>query len=271
MTTSRFENPHQQAAFAVVFRDGAVLGQAGMQEHRMRHHRRADDADGDQQSALVGQARRHQSDGRAAPVDGRQKQFDQITKTYNGNHGADDHFHEAEAAALEQENAVGHDRGDRHALEQRNAGEQRQADGAAEKFGEIGRHGGEFANGPHHPDQRARIGLAAHLGKVASGHDPELGRHRLEQHRDQIGQKHHPKQRIAVFRPGLDVGGEIARVHIGDRRDYRRTEERQYCADSAAPARHHFADREFGPPRQAFLHCNVSHFVPSKVQDSRSI
>ena len=69
--------------------------------------------------------------------------------------------------------------------------------------------------------------LAAHLGKVASGDDAELGRQRLEQHGDHVGQQHHPEQGVAVSRAGLDVGGEVAGVHVGDRGDHRRTGEQQ--------------------------------------------
>jgi hypothetical protein len=49
----------------------------------------------------------------------------------------------------------------------------------------------------------------------------------LEQHRDDIGEGHDPEQAIAIARPGLDVGGEVARIDIGDRRYDSRPEEGQ--------------------------------------------
>ena len=121
--------------------------------------------------------------------------------------------------------AVGHDRGHDHSGEQRHVEQQRKPDGAAEKLGEIGRHGGDLADDPHRPNDRPRKLIAAHFREVAAGDDAELGRQRLEQHRDHIGEQHHPEQAVAVLGPGLDVGGEVARIHIGDRGDHRRAGE----------------------------------------------
>ena len=69
--------------------------------------------------------------------------------------------------------------------------------------------------------------VAAELRQVAAGDDAELGRERLEQHRDQIGQQDDPEQEVAVLGAGLDVGGEVAGVHVGDRGDHRRAGESQ--------------------------------------------
>ena len=66
-----------------------------------------------------------------------------------------------------------------------------------------------------------------HFGEVAAGDDAELGRQRLEQHGDQVRQQRDPQQRVAVTRARLDVGGEIAGVHVGDRGDHRRPGEQQ--------------------------------------------
>ncbi len=65
---------------------------------------------------------------------------------------------------------------------------------------------------------------------------PSLSREREEQHRDQIGEGDDPKQQIAELRPGLDVGGEIAGVDIGDGDDDRRPGERQEPAQPPALA-----------------------------------
>ena len=65
--------------------------------------------------------------------------------------------------------------------------------------------------------------IAAHFREILAGDDAELGGQALEQHRDDVGEQHDPEQAVAVFRAGLDVGGEIARVHIGDRGDDRGT------------------------------------------------
>ena len=119
--------------------------------------------------------------------------------------------------------------------------QQREADRAAEEFGEVGRHRRHFADDPQGPDDRLRKMLAAHFGQIAPGDDAELGRQRLEQHGDDIGEQHDPQQRIAVFRARLDVGGEIAGVHIGDRGDHRRAGEQQR-AEPARLAGQHLAN-----------------------------
>jgi len=77
--------------------------------------------------------------------------------------------------------------------------------------------------------------IAAHLREILAGYDAELGRKRLEQHRDQIGDQNHPEQGVAVFGAGLNVGGEIARIDIGDRGDDRRTGKRR-IGPPGAPA-----------------------------------
>ncbi len=99
--------------------------------------------------------------------------------------------------------------------------QQRKTDGAAEEFGEVGRHRRDLADDPQRPDYRLGKMLPAHFGQIAPGHDAELGRQRLIQHGDDIGGEHDPEQRIVVFRAGLNIGREIAGIHIGDRGDHR--------------------------------------------------
>ena len=133
---------------------------------------------------------------------------------------------------------------------ERHVQQQRQADGAAEKLGEIGRHGGNLADRPHRQHHRTRKMIAAHFRKVLAGDDAELGGQALEQHGDDVGEQHDPEQAIAVFGAGLDVGGEIARVHIGDRGDDRRAGKRQRGAQAPALARQHLARGDQRPVGQ---------------------
>ncbi len=85
--------------------------------------------------------------------------------------------------------------------------------------------------------------IAAQFCKVPSGDDAELGGQRLEQHGDQVGGDHDPEEIVAVFRAGLDVGGVIARVHVGDRGDHRGAGKREPCHSAAAPASEHVPRR----------------------------
>ena len=212
-----------------------------MQEDRVRHYGRADDADRQRQRGGVGQdRRRHAADGRA-PVDRRDHQLDEVAKADGRDEGADDELDRPEAPALDMQDGERQERDDAHADHHRNMQEQRKSDRSADEFGEIGRHRGEFADAPERVDDRLRQPVAAHLREVPPRHDAELGRQRLKQHRDDIGEQHDPQERVAVSGAGLDVGGEIAGVHVGDRGDHRRTDE-QECGKGAAAARQRLLD-----------------------------
>ena len=212
---------HHGVFLIVIMGRYARLGQAGMQVDRVRHHRRTDNADRQQQRLGIGDFRHDRMISRRAPIHRRNEDLDQIAKPDNADQAADDQFDRPEAAALEQEDAIGDDRGDAHAVDQRHLEQQRQADRAAEKFGEIGGHGGDLAHHPHGHDHRFGKMVAAHFREVAPGDNAELGGERLEQHGDQVGDQHDPQQAVTVFGAGLDVGGEIARVHVGDGSDDR--------------------------------------------------
>ena len=140
----------------------------------------------------------------------------------------------AEPAAFEHQDAIGEDARDAHAGEQRDMQQERKTDRAAEKFGEVRRHRRDLADDPERPDDRFWKMLAAQFGQIAPGDDAELGRQRLEQHRREACRQHHPQEGIAVFRPGPDVGGEIAGVHIGDRSDDRGARKQQRAAPASS-------------------------------------
>ena len=191
-----------------------------MQVDRVRHDGRADDADRDRQGAGVRQLRNNAADRRRAPINRSDEHFGEIAKRDRGDQGADNDFDRSKPSRLEHQNAVCQHGRDAHAGDEGDVQQQGQTDGAAEEFGEVGRHRRHFADDPQRIDDGLGKMLAAHFGQVAPGDDAELGRQRLEQHGDDVGHQHDPQQRIAVFRAGLDVGREIAGVHIGDRGDH---------------------------------------------------
>jgi hypothetical protein len=175
----------------------------------------------------------------SAPVHRGDEHFGEVAERNDGDHRADDELDRPEAETLEHEQAVGDNRGHYHAGEEREVEQQGKPDGAAQELRQIGRHGGDLADHPHRPDHRLRKMIAAQFREIAAGHDAELGRERLEQHRDQVGEQDDPKQAVAVFRAGLDVGREISRIHVGDRGDDRRAGEGQIGAQSSAlPGQH---------------------------------
>ena len=179
MTSSIGEAQHHSPLVRVAdWRAG--LGQAGMQINGVRHYRCADDADGKQEGLGIGQLRHHGMQCRRAPIDRNYEQLDQVAKRNNANHAADDQLERSEPMAFEHQDAVGDDAGDDHACKQRHAEQERKPDGAAEKLGQIGRHGGDLADDPHRPDDRPGKLVAAHLCQVSAGDDAKLGRQRLE-------------------------------------------------------------------------------------------
>ena len=84
----------------------------------------------------------------AAQSTGAMTHLDEIAKGDRRYERADDEFDRAKAAAFEHQKAVGEDGGYAHADEERDMQEQRETDGAAEEFGEVGRHRRHFAHDP---------------------------------------------------------------------------------------------------------------------------
>ena len=172
-----------------------------MQVDRMRHHRGADDADGEQQRLRIGDLRHDRMFGRRNPVDRNDEHLDQITKRDDAHHDADDQMHWSEANAWNINRPIGDDAGYDHAGEQRQVKQQRQPDGAAEKLGKVGRHRRDLAD-DHIPQTTGCGKWSRHISaRFAAGDDAELGRQRLEQHRDDVGEQHDPEQAVAVAAP----------------------------------------------------------------------
>ena len=81
----------------------------------------------------------------------------------------------------------------------------------------------------HHGKMRA-----AELCEALAGDDADPGGHRLEHHGDEIGEHDDPEQQVAETCAALDVGGEVAWVHVGDRGDHGGPGERQEAPQPAA-------------------------------------
>ena len=82
------------------------------------------------------------------------------------------------------------------------------------------------------PIRIRRVVLARdRLGQRQARRDAELRRERLDEDRHQVRDDEHPQEHVAELRAGLDVGREVARVHVGDAGDERRAEERQHALD----------------------------------------
>jgi len=78
--------------------------------------------------------------------------------------------------------------------------------------------------------------IAADLGQVAPGGDAQLRRERLNEHGHQVAHQDDPEQEVTEAGAALDVGGEVARIDIGDARHERRPEEGEHPPDPAQPS-----------------------------------
>ena len=147
----------------------------------------------------------------------------------------------AEAAALQREDHERDHAGHQPRGEQRHAEQQVEPQRGADELGDVGRHRHHLGLHPHAPRKRPGVGGAEQLGEVVVGDHPELGRQVLDQHRHHVGDQHDPQQQVAELRAALDVGGEVAGVHVGDGGDERGAEHRQRGAH--APARQQLLER----------------------------
>ena len=106
----------------------------------------------------------------------------------------------------------------------RRAGEQIQPQRRAKKLGEVGRHGRDLGGDPQPHGRRPTEVLAAALRQRHSRHNAQLGREVLDDDRHRVRPQQHPQQAVAELAAPHDVGGEVARVDIRDRRDKGRPE-----------------------------------------------
>ena len=117
-----------------------------------------------------------------------------------------------------------------HADLERNVKQQIEADGGADHFGQVGRGDGDFRRQPQRPRHPARKGIAAGLREVAPGADAEPRAQRLQHDRHQIGQQRDEQQRVAEFGAAGERGRPVAGIHVADRDEIARTQERQQLA-----------------------------------------
>ena len=191
----------------------------------MRHHGGAEDAGGQQQA--VG-ARRSAGTRPAARSAGTRSMRTTVRQEAEQDHpeqAGDGQLERPVAAALQSQQRERDDSGDHTAGEQRNAEQQVQRDRAADHLGQVGGDGHQLGLHPHAARDRAWEVVAAQLRQVAPGGQAQLGGQRLDQHRQQVGGDDHPEQQVAVLGAGGEVGGEVARVDVGDGRDEGRTEQ----------------------------------------------
>ena len=97
------------------------------------------------------------------------------------------------------------------------AEEEIEAEGCAEKLGEVGGDGGDLGGDPEEERHGPGEVLAAVLGEGEAGDDAELGREVLDEDGHGVRPEEHPEQAIAEAAASFDIGGEVSRIDVGDR------------------------------------------------------
>ena len=134
------------AFFLAGFPDPPGLHQRRMQIEIVRHHRRADDGDGDVQALIVQprqQPRHDFMDHRP-----RKRQLDQEASGDHRDQDQDHRFDQADSVAGKPQHQDGVERGDQHPDQQRQSEQQAQRDGRAQHLRQIARGDRDFAQHP---------------------------------------------------------------------------------------------------------------------------
>ncbi len=219
----------------------------------MRHHRGADDADGDVQHLRIGDdlGRGDEAAGDLGDRRLRQDQFDQEAAG-DDQHQADDKGLEMpEAAVLQVQHHHDVERGQHHAPQQRDAEQQLQRDRGTDHLGQVAGDDRHLAQQPQGHGDRLRIMVAAGLGQVASGDDAQLGRQRLQQDRHHIRQQDDRQQRVAEGRAAGQVGRPVAGVHVADGNEIAGADKGEQLAQPADADRYCDAAVHLGQARSA--------------------
>ena len=216
------------------------LHDRGVQVQVVRHHRGAQDADRDVEHRRVGHdlGGRHQSPNHLRQRGPRHEELHREADRDRADQHDDEGLEPPEPLVLEQEDQQDVEGGEDHAPEQRNAEQQVQRDGRADDLGQIAGRDGDLAEDPEHEADRPRVVVAAGLGQVAAGDDPQLQRERLEQDRHEVGEEDHAQERVSEACATRYVGGPVAGVHVAHGHHVPRTGEGERLPPERASARH---------------------------------
>ena len=136
----------------------------------MRHHGRAEDADGEQHAVGAGEVR-DQPAGDAARVDVRPAAGRRGSRADDAEQAGDRQLEAPVAARLQREDAERDDGGDQAGGERRHAEQQVERDRRADELRQVGGDRDHLRLHPQAPGHRAREVLAAQLGQAAARDD----------------------------------------------------------------------------------------------------
>ena len=174
-----------------------------MQVEVVRHHRRAENPDGDVEHGRIGHdlGGWNQSRQDLPHVRLGQHHLGGEAGSDGGDERAHDRFEPAETAILQQQDHQHIASRQYHAPEQRNMEQQVEGNGGTDHFGEVARRDGNFAENPESEGNGAGEVIAAGLGEVAPGDDAELEGESLQQDRHQVRDQHDAQQGVAQPQP----------------------------------------------------------------------
>ncbi len=204
-----------------------VLGQRRVEVDDVRHDRRAEDPDREEERLAAAELRHDRVVEDRAVLRVGEDELGDVAGADHADERRDHRLERPRAEPLQTEDRERRDARDDRREEEAPAEEEAEADRRAEELGEVGRHRDQLGLAPEQERRAPRVLLAADLREVAPGRDPELGRERLDQHRREVRGDDHPHQPVAEARAGGDVGREVAGVDVGDAGDERRPQERQ--------------------------------------------
>ena len=225
----------------------ARLHDGGVQVQVVRHDRRAQNAEREVEGVGIVDdfPPRHEPAEHAQPV--RPRDHDLVEKTARDQHDqpADERLQVAEPPVLQQEDHQHVRRREEDTHDQRQAEKQVERDGRADDLRQVARHDGNLAQHPQHDTDPARVTFAAGLREVVPGDDAQLQREVLQEHGHDVGQHDDRQQPVAELRAAREVCCPVAGVHVADRHEQSRPEERQ----EAPPARRAFLRQPHGGER----------------------
>ncbi len=155
----------------------------------MRHHRRAENADGNVQHCGIGDDRRrgHDKVAEDRPIIGPRKKHLHAEERDDGSDERDDQRLDiTESPALQDQDEQDVEPGDEHAVKQRNVEEKLESDGRTDDLGKIACCDGNLGHHPKHEAHLASITLVAKLRQVALCGHAQLERQALQQNRHQV-------------------------------------------------------------------------------------
>ena len=218
-------------------RVAARLHDRRVQVEVVRHHRRADDADGEVEHRRVGddarpghEAGQHRRQLRAAARRSGTRSRRRPVAT------------SAMIAASSQRKprlcnasrSITSSSGDDDARHERQAEQQVEADRHADHLRQVAGDDRHFAEQPERPVRGRREVAPARLRQVDAGAEAQPHGGGLEQHRHQVREQDDREQRVAELRAGGERGRPVAGVHVADCDQVTGAEEKQHAAPGGA-------------------------------------